>query len=246
MFSDSWTVNYYQGAVHIVLVPEAEEPGGHDQPRDHMRELLERRDIFFFDWGCVVFWGTSQEEERGHLEAAYRFLKQKSPVIEMDDLLFRYGDHSSIRHDVVTLITIDAREKLSLSFAMAQSVKLDLFESRVEQVIEEYRSIPSNMKSNMNRVLHKLSQRDLSKMIGKIFLERADINLNSEILDEPDYFWESDEWLPMYETMMSYLEVDSRVSLLNSKLDILKELVGVLNNQVQQRHGVRLEWIVIW
>jgi uncharacterized Rmd1/YagE family protein len=50
------------------------------------------------------------------------------------------------------------------------------------------------------------------------------VNLNSDMLDEPDFFWEDDEFQPLYKKMMKYLDVDNRVQILNTRLDILREL----------------------
>lgn len=50
------------------------------------------------------------------------------------------------------------------------------------------------------------------------------MNLNSDMLDEPDFFWEDDEYEPLYKKMMKYLDVDNRVHILNTRLDILREL----------------------
>lgn len=44
------------------------------------------------------------------------------------------------------------------------------------------------------------------------------------MLDEPDFFWEDDEFQPLYKKMMKYLDVDNRVQILNTRLDILREL----------------------
>lgn len=50
------------------------------------------------------------------------------------------------------------------------------------------------------------------------------MNLNSDMLDEPDFFWEDDEFQPLYKKTMRYLDVDKRVEVLNTRLDILREL----------------------
>ena len=52
--------------------------------------------------------------------------------------------------------------------------------------------------------------------------------------------------MPTYEYIRSYLEVDDRVELLNSRLSVIRELLDVLNAQVAHNNSERLEWIVIW
>ena len=36
----------------------------------------------------------------------------------------------------------------------------------------------------------KLEHKQITKQIGQLFVDRASINLHSDILDHPDFFWE--------------------------------------------------------
>ena len=91
-----------------------------------------------------------------------------------------------------------------------------------------------------------LGRKQITMQLGQLFVDRASINLHSDILDNPDFFWEDDEWLPVYSRVAKYLEVDRRADVLNKRLDILKELLEVLNTQLANSHSSRLEIIVIW
>ena len=110
---------------------------------------------------------------------------------------------------------------MALSFALATSSKLDVFEGRVEDTIKETNHIPEDLAATGSI---RYSKNDISKLIGRLFIVRTDVNLNSDMLDEPDFFWEFDEWEPLYSKMMKYLEVAHRVEILNSRLDVLREL----------------------
>lgn len=110
----------------------------------------------------------------------------------------------------------------------------------------------------------------ITKRIGQLFVDRASINLHSDILDHPDFFWEDDEWLSLYLRASKYLEIDRRaevarrpilpppstlfppiqnnhipVQVLNKRLDIIKELFDMLASELHQSHSNKLEWIVI-
>jgi uncharacterized Rmd1/YagE family protein len=45
---------------------------------------------------------------------------------------------------------------------------------------------------------------------------------------------------------MSYLEMSGRTEILNKRLDMLRELLDVLQQQMENAHAVKLEWIIIW
>ncbi|CAN0052855.1 unnamed protein product [Phaeothamnion confervicola] len=84
-------------------------------------------------------------------------------------------------------------------------------------------------------------------MVGKVLVERNEVNLHSDILDTPEFFWEADRWEPHYQRLCKYLDIPVRVEVLNQRLDILRELLDVLNNQASGRPKEgRLEWIIIY
>lgn len=45
---------------------------------------------------------------------------------------------------------------------------------------------------------------------------------------------------------MGYLEMKQRTDILNTRLDMLRELLDVLQQQMENAHAVKLEWIVIY
>lgn len=65
-------------------------------------------------------------------------------------------------------------------------------------------------------------------------------------IDTPDFFWKEDLLEQLYNLVMSYLEMSGRTEVLNRRLDMLRELLDVLQQQMESSHAVKLEWIVIW
>lgn len=88
--------------------------------------------------------------------------------VSSDDLSFEYGDKSRVYKDTVVLQTHDPAEKLAVSFAMAQSVKLSVFEARVAETIADTKHIPQHL-SETGKI--GLSQLEISKQIGALFIE---------------------------------------------------------------------------
>lgn len=54
-------------------------------------------------------------------------------------------------------------------------------------MIEDTRELPQQL-SEYGKII--LSRVDISKLMGKLFLHKAQVNLHSDILDIPDFFWE--------------------------------------------------------
>jgi uncharacterized Rmd1/YagE family protein len=42
------------------------------------------------------------------------------------------------------------------------------------------------------------------------------------------------------------MEMAERTEVLNKRLDMLRELINVLQQQMENDHAVKLEWIIIW
>mmetsp|Transcript_2089 Transcript_2089/g.4408 ORF Transcript_2089/g.4408 Transcript_2089/m.4408 type:complete len:105 (-) Transcript_2089:322-636(-) len=86
----------------------------------------------------------------------------------------------------------------------------------------------------------------LGLMIGEVFVIRHDVNLHSEILDTPDFFWKEEHFTDVYSMVQAYLEMTGRTAILNTRLDMLCELLDVLQQQLETAHSTKLEWTVIW
>ena len=228
----AWYKDGLNGVVHCAMGQADDE----EQPH-----------VFFFSYGCVVTWGLSENQERRLLDSVTRNHAHEplpDDEVEFDD--FGYvdgvGQKLSLLKDTIKLSSRETREKLAISFALAQSAKLAIFEATVEKTIQSTKDIPQKMAVD-GKI--KLNRQDITRQIGQLFVDRSSINLYSDILDNPDFFWEDDEWLPVYSRVAKYLEVDRRADVLNKRLDILKELFDMLATELHNSHSNKLEWIVI-
>lgn len=76
-------------------------------------------------------------------------------------------------------------------------------------------------------------------------MARSFINLNSDYLESPEYFWEYSSPEVYYTMIKRYLDIPWCVAALNQKLDVLHELLEILTNQLQHRHSNLLEVVII-
>ena len=123
------------------------------------------------------------------------------------------------------------RTKLSLSHALAQSVKISLFEELISSTIEQTKDIPRSI-SETGKI--GLPRSEIMKQIGNLFILRININLVGSILDSPvrllpswrnvadwqEFFWSFPDLEPLYNAARSYLEISQRVDLLNARVDV--------------------------
>lgn len=210
------------------------------------------KEVYIFEFGALVFWGFHTVEIDKFLESSRAFSKQgilqKEEFSEgQDDMAFVTSPETteiSIANDVITLPDDSpAKDRLAVSFAIAQSAVLSIFEARVEERVKEYKYIPEAL------AIHgkvRLSPKRLGAMTGEVYRIRHDVNLHSEILDTPDFFWKEENIVGLYRFTSSYLEMNARSEVLNKRLDMLRELLVVLQQQQENESSVKLEWIVIW
>lgn len=199
-------------------------------------------DIFYFSYGTTVMWGLSKEQEETILQELKDYESGPNEQIEYETTRFSIGPSAKILKDDIILPADDVLTKLAFSHGLAQSVKLSVFEKLIERRIENSKHAPENLAKH-GRIF--MSRSELSKLIGEIVLDRNSINFHTDVLDTPEFFWEYSELEPLYRLIAQDLDIAARVSVLNKRLDIVKELFEMLSNELQYRHSSRLEWIII-
>jgi len=81
--------------------------------------------------------------------------------------------------------------------------------------------------------------------MGQLWLQKNEVNLHSDILDTPEFFFENPILLPLFEAIIDYLDVEQRLQVLNSRLNVVGDMFNILNEEVHAQHETRLEWIII-
>lgn len=199
-------------------------------------------DIFYFSYGAVVFWGLTQDEELEYLRHLKDFEKEPHLKPEIDEFTYVYGEGMKIEEDEIVLQNKSPLTKLSISYGIAQSVKLTIFEEMIQKTIEHTKYLPTSMAKHGKIAL---SRKEISQKMGEIFIERNFINLHAEILDTPEFFWNHPELEPFYRRTAHYLDVTKRVELLNKRLTVVHELFEVLTSELNHQHSSRLELAII-
>lgn len=200
-------------------------------------------DVFYFDYGVIVFWSLPKEYEKQFLIEIKPYETNCVEEIAFDEFEFSYGELSHIHRDEIILQTKNNLAKLTVSYGLSQSVKLEIFEEKIENTIEKTKHLPQDL-SSKGKI--SLSRKDISKQIGALFIERNSVNLHTDILDTPEFFWEYENLEPLYRKTCIYLDINGRVDVLNKRLNIVHELFEMLSNELNQRHSSKLEWAIIW
>lgn len=210
-------------------------------------------DIMVFPFGCVTIWGVESDKGQLFLQEIKEFEIEPTKEVVSDFIQFSYCKNISENNDSVNtyieeesnMIVLGSKSeylKLSISHALAQSVKLSLLESSVNQILESTSHIQKELAKTGGI---SLSQKEISKKIGHLFSERFSINLHSDILDTPEFFWKRPRYEPLYLMTVDFQDISVRQGILNHRLDIIQELYGILSNELNNKHSSRLEITII-
>lgn len=116
---------------------------------EHVASQLPIGEIFYFDYGVTVIWGFEESQELQILTDLKQF--QVSPIgaehIEIEAFKFCHNPDLPPRlvNDVINLKSGHPMIKLTISHALAQSVKLTFFEEMVERTILRTKDIPNSL-----------------------------------------------------------------------------------------------------
>lgn len=228
----------------------------------------EAGDVFVFPSGTVVAW--SLPETFASYLATKTLLSAAEGAhidnIETEDLDFiedPQRENSSIKGDTIILGTKPGPDsvehsmanrqtvdtvltKIAFSSGLARSTKLAVLESLLSNYFESTRTIPTLL-SQGSRLPYT---RDfIMRKTGQLLSVRAQLNLYSELTDSlPDIFWDSRHELGLegyYDQVGRALDVGIRIKVLNEKMDYAQEIASVLRERLSEKHGLRLEWIII-
>ena len=203
-------------------------------------------EVFVFDYGVTVIWGMEEADEKQILRLLqpYEIDRMSLSDIEVENFYFTHNPDKPPRlfNDVINLRSGHHMLKLTISHALAQSVKLAQFEELIDNTILHTKYIPYELSTTGSI---KISRKDINMQIGELFAMRMNVNLVSNVLDAPEIFWSYPSLDPLYKAVRGYLEISQRVEVLNQRCAVVSDMLDMLRDHANIMHGETLEWIVI-
>lgn len=212
---------------------------------DAIHIKIQESHIFYFSYGCIIFWNTPGKAEHKILNHIKDFEQESLPEPTFELFNYQLGISTSIstEKDLIILESEDPLIMLAFSFALAQSIKLITFEESVDKTIKNTGYIPQDL-ADKGKI--SLSRRSISQNMGHLFIVRSSINLKMDFLGAPEFFWENPAFESYYVKAATYLEIQKRVDVLNKRLDVTRELFEMLSDELRHQHSSTLELIIIW
>lgn len=204
--------------------------------------------FFVFKNGTVVSWGIKRHQINSYLEIIKPFTDRPIGFRVRDEFSYQIGEKTSIEpHDYfdVDCLTIEGDNdeiRLSLSYGFSQSVKLQYFETIIDALIDTYTPMIQFL-SNKGKM--PITRNQIRHVIGEILGAKSEMNLISNFLYHPKYFWQHPTLEDYYAMLERYLHIPRRVNAINHRLDTLNEIFDMFNGYLENRHAHNLEKIII-
>ncbi|KFH00452.1 ACR, YagE family COG1723 domain-containing protein [Toxoplasma gondii VAND] len=266
---------------------DREEGVEHEKDREPQADRT--GSCFVFSNGAVVVWGGGDvggaEIRRDMLSTLVWFLGRfatgflRVDMTQEDVMFYSYIDdlrkwssasaipRRRIKQNRLYLKTRDVSEKLAASFAIAQSVRLDVYEALVNDTIARVQEVPERMSrlgcdfsageghpSGWRSLLHFpsfLKERDeehsdaYNKQFADLSVRIITVNIVENFLDVPDFFWEDDKWQAFWHRVHHHLQLQERIDILNTRYSCILELLNVVRREQCQDHEFRMTWIIV-
>lgn len=223
---------------------ECETQARSTSPSRVANNALKFAEMFVFSYGVVVFWNFTDRQEKDILadltfsesETGISLVNgaQREEDFETEEFHFEYSPETPrprVFNDMITLKSGDHMIKLAMSHAIAQSTKLSFFEQRMANQMIEAQHVPKRL-----ALTGKLGMKseEVVKILGALFKSRVDVNLSSNMLDVPNFFWDSEPTLhPLYYAVREYLEIKPRIQVLNERCRVFLDLAEILSDSIK-------------
>lgn len=179
----------------------------------------EPREIFFFREGSVVLWNCPELECSNVLKQLSQFeidSYEKSLVQEECEWMpFNYDEKAHMKKGTFYLSqNVDEIPlgKYTFSNAMSTSVKLGIWESLLDKYVDSMAYVTEDLKKGRKI---KISRAEVLRKTGELFALRHLINLSSDLLDTPDFYWDRDKLGALYSHICTYFSIQRRTKVRN-------------------------------
>ncbi|XP_072499805.1 required for meiotic nuclear division protein 1 homolog isoform X1 [Notamacropus eugenii] len=208
--------------------------------------------IFFFREGAVVFWNVENKTMKHVMQILEKHEVQPYEMAlvhwENEELNYMKAEGQSKLHrgEIRLNSELDLDEiileKFAFSNALCLSVKLAIWEASLDDFVESIQSIPEALKAGKKV---KLSHEEVMQKMGELFSLRHRINLSSDFLMTPDFYWDRENLEALYDKTCQFLSITRRVKVMNEKLQHCMELTDLMRNHLNEKRALRLEWMIV-
>lgn len=182
----------------------------------------EPHEIFFFREGSVVLWNCSEEETSNLLtdlkEYELKSYERNVVMNESELMLYRYAETGNAHLKGAKFHIQKGEdgdlERYTFSNAMSQSVKLGIWESTLDRYVDSMAFVTDDMKRGKKI---RMTRASVLRKTGELFALKHLINLRSDLLDTPDFYWDHERLEKLFIHTSAYFSVQRRTKVHESE-----------------------------
>lgn len=207
-------------------------------------------DVLILESGTIVAWGL---DESGVAEKILPLFKESMlgkydfPESEDLDYIPVQDRETDTIGEVIIVNETNAEQalldKAAFSSGLSRSTRLAILENALERHIQKTRKLTEGL-SIGSKI--SITEHELLRLTGRLFLIRGKLNLYSELIEIPDLYWSEPHLERIYKKASNILDISPRISILNKKLDYATDESRALMGTLNEKKSTRLEWVIIW
>lgn len=219
-------------------------------------------DIMILSNGTIVGWGVNEKylienfsqkletcvENKYNIESdEFDWIELKNDKNSNNSNEATTEGKTSFTHGEIMVIQGESEnkkllEKAAFAIGLSRSTRLAVLETALEEHLQLSRVHSENLSKGIKL---KISESEVIRLTGRLFLLRGKLNLYSELIETPDLYWAEPTLEKIYDSISKTLDISPRISILNRKLDYATEESRALLSVLNEKKGTRLEWIII-
>ncbi|XP_074561332.1 protein RETARDED ROOT GROWTH, mitochondrial-like [Curcuma longa] len=200
-----------------------------------------------FHYGSVVLFNVSDHEVDGYLKIVEKHASGILPEMRKDD--FAIVEKPTLENwmqgglDYIVLKTLNMDGIRIIGRVLSQSIALDHYIQQVDGMVAEFAEI--------NRVLEKTGISTMKRKQLFQLVWRSNSNLTAVILklglfESSDIAWKNANYAQVWEYLRDEYELSQRFENLNFKLKFVEHNISIIQEILQNRTFVFLEWLIIF
>ncbi|KOB88917.1 hypothetical protein PFDG_03885 [Plasmodium falciparum Dd2] len=136
-----------------------------------------------------------------------------------------------VNNGVIYLTNKSLEQKLTASFALSQSIQLDVHEMMMDIAINTLFKISKEIAKKGTCII---SKETISRMMN-VYSSIINVNAVQDFLDIPEYFWNKVEYEHAWFEIYKYMEIPERIKILNKRYNYYKDFLKVIKTEVYNK-----------
>ncbi|SOV77173.1 conserved protein, unknown function [Plasmodium sp. gorilla clade G3] len=172
---------------------------------------------------------NSKTSEPREMKKKKKKLKFKAPYEQKDKKEKKIK--TFVNNGVIYLTNKSLEQKLTASFALSQSIQLDVHEMMMDIAINTLFKISKEIANNGTCII---SKEKISRMMD-VYSSIINVNAVQDFLDIPEYFWNKVEYEHAWFEVYKYMEIPERIKILNKRYNYYKDFLKVIKTEVYNK-----------